>query len=425
MSDVKVTRRKLSDYQPNPRNPNKAGRERGKKAIEHSFSEYGAGRSLLVGDDDVLIAGNQSQVGALAAGIEDVIEIETDGSALVVVKRTDLQGNDARARELAYADNRTHELSFQLDVSVLKQDLDDGLNLGVFYDEMDLAALLPALPLADTGASGQDAGAQVDKADALQDQWRVERGQIWRIGKHRLMCGDSTRAEDVARLMQGVKAKLIMTSPPYWVGKDYEREVSWGEVEAFIAQLCQRMAETCTHRIVINTGSVQAGKLTGQRAHMRLLIDDWQRGLAAHGFLLRYFRIWAKRGGLLHTAPSSDVIDQHCEFIGVFYRPETYEGHRVTGEGWALDGLWDDIPGAMSAHGHVAAYPVEIPRRNILLYSDSGDLVFEPFAGSGTTLVAAEQAGRVCYGMEIEPKYAAVTLQRAADMGLKPEMETL
>lgn len=154
MSEPKVTRRKLNEYRQNGRNPNKAGQPRGKQAIERSITDYGAGRSLVAGADDVLIAGNQTQQGALAAGVEDVIEIETDGSALVVVKRTDLHSDDPRARQLAYADNRTHELSFQLDVSVLKDDLEQGLDLSPFYSEPELGALgaLPAVP--DAGSAG-------------------------------------------------------------------------------------------------------------------------------------------------------------------------------------------------------------------------------------------------------------------------------
>ena len=75
----------------------------------------------------------------------------------------------------------------------------------------------------------------------------------------------------------------------------------------------------------------------------------------------------------------------------------------------------------MSSHGHIAAYPVELPTRNIRLYTDKGYLIFDPFLGSGTTLVACEQTGRVGYGMEIAEAYCAVLLQRLADMGLDPQ----
>jgi DNA modification methylase len=162
--------------------------------------------------------------------------------------------------------------------------------------------------------------------------------------------------------------------------------------------------------------------LTGQPAHVRLLLDDWQRAFAYSGFLLRYVRIWAKSGGLVNTSPAVDCIDQHWEFIGVFYDPAHYEGQRRVGEPWATAGVWGDIGGRASQakDGHPAAYPVEIPTRNILLYTDPGQLVFEPFIGSGSTIVAAEATGRLAVGCDIEPKYVALTLQRLTDMALAP-----
>ncbi len=263
---------------------------------------------------------------------------------------------------------------------------------------------------------------KTDRAEELRERWGTERGQLWEAGRHRLLCGDSTDAGDVARLMGGEKAALVMTSPPYWVGKEYENEHTWPEVLRFISVVSANLNAVTTHRIVINTGAPPAAHLTGQRAHVRLLLDEWQRQLEPLGWLLRYARIWAKRGGLAHTAPQSDCIDQHWEFIGVFYRPENYEGQRRLGESWATDGIWEDIPGEMSSNGHVAAFPVEIPARNIRLYTDPGALVFEPFNGAGTTLVACEQLGRTGYGMELTPGYVAVALERLAEMGLTPRL---
>ena len=277
----------------------------------------------------------------------------------------------------------------------------------------------------------QDAEPQVDRAEELRVKWGVESGQLWRLPsrtpgqEHRLICGDCTEAAVVERVMGGERARLVMTSPPYWVGKEYENEHTWGEVVDFIQRCSLTLADVCTHRIVINTGAPQAAHLTGERAHTRLLLDEWVKELREYGFLMRYVRIWAKRGGLAHTAPVSDCIDQHWEFVAVFYRPETYEGQRRLGEKWATDGIWDDFAGEMSSNGHVAAFPLEMPARNIKLYTDAGHTVYEPFSGSGTTLVAAENLSRQCRAVELAPGYVAVALERyATAFGIEPELIT-
>lgn len=141
MAQVKVTRRKLTDYRPDPANANR-GSARGRDVIEQSFTNNGAGRSLLADTNGTLIAGNQAMKGARAAGIEDVIEVETDGRAVVVVKRTDLNLDDAddqRARMLAYADNRAGELSLTWDPEQVLKDVDAGVDLSAMFraDELD------------------------------------------------------------------------------------------------------------------------------------------------------------------------------------------------------------------------------------------------------------------------------------------------
>lgn len=151
---AKLVKRKITDYLPNPLNHN-LGSERGSGMIEQSFRTYGAGRSLLVDKNGVLIAGNQSQQGALNAGIEDVIEVETDGKTLVVVKRNDLDlTTDARAVELGYMDNRTNEVSYTLDTDQLAADIASGADFSLMYSHKELDALIGGI--ADTSQESFD-----------------------------------------------------------------------------------------------------------------------------------------------------------------------------------------------------------------------------------------------------------------------------
>jgi hypothetical protein len=136
-----ATHRKLSDYTPDDRNANK-GSPRGYGALEHSLRQYGAGRSLLVDKNGKLIAGNKTAEKAAELGIEDVIEVQTDGRQLVVVRRTDLDlDTDAAARELSIADNRVGELSLTWDASMLA-DLAQETDLSQLFTGEELATYL-------------------------------------------------------------------------------------------------------------------------------------------------------------------------------------------------------------------------------------------------------------------------------------------
>ncbi len=132
---MSIKKRKITEYQQDKQNANK-GNTRGQKMIDSSFAESGAGRSVLVTADDVLIAGNHAIEGAMRAGITDVIEIETDGSQLVVVKRVDLQAGDKKAKRLAIADNRVGQVNLEFSADQLMQDID--MLEGLFrQDEID------------------------------------------------------------------------------------------------------------------------------------------------------------------------------------------------------------------------------------------------------------------------------------------------
>lgn len=401
----------LGDLTPDPRNA-RAHNPRNVGMIEAALSEVGAARSIVIDEDGVVLAGNATIEAAAQAGIERVHVVDADGETIIAVRRLGL--TPEQKTKLALFDNRAAELA-EWDASVLASLAEETDLSGLFRDE-ELAELLAGVDQPDIGGGGDEFDPQPQEGPT-----RTHAGDLWSITgnglQHRLIVGDCTDPAVVERLMGGEKAKLTMTSPPYWVGKDYEQEQTWEEVQAFIARCAFVLSLHNTHRIVINTGAPQAGRLTKKPAHIRLLLDDWQRELEQYGFLLRYVRIWSKRGGLVHTRPLSDCVDQHWEFIGVFYNPDTYEGQRRLGQPWALDGIWE-LNGEMSSGGHIAAFPVEIPQRNIELYTDRGDLIYEPFMGSGVTLVSAHQVGRRCYGCELLPRYADLSLARCETAGL-------
>lgn len=219
---IRAYRAKLSDFKQLDQNPNKHT-ERGQYALETSLHQVGYLDSMTASDDDVILSGNfrQEVSGQLFDG--DVIVIETDGHTPVIHKRKDLKSDDPRARLATVAANRVQELSMEWDAEVLAAlQMDEDIDLGQFFRDDELAAILGIEP-----EPSEDGGGQVDRAEELQEKWQVERGQVWEVpsisvpGKcHRVMCGDSTSAEDVARLMDGEKAEMMFTDPPY--GVNYE-----------------------------------------------------------------------------------------------------------------------------------------------------------------------------------------------------------
>lgn len=193
---------------PDDRNFNR-GTDEGKKLIRKSLHDFGAGRSVLIDKDNRIIAGNKTHENADAADIRKVIVVETDGTELVAVKRTDIGIDTKEGRELALADNATAHVNLEWDVDELTEAADDyGINLDDW-----------GVDFTDTEMTGTGGGATEDDFDEEQDEIKpiAQRGDIFALGEHRLMCGDSAKADDVARLMNGEKADLVFTDPPYGV----------------------------------------------------------------------------------------------------------------------------------------------------------------------------------------------------------------
>src|ERR1700690_3245223 len=203
---------KLSALTPDTRNANK-GTARGRKLVRESLKRYGAGRSILLDRSGNIIAGNKTVEGAQAVGLEDCQIVKSDGSKLIAVQRTDLDINSKAARELAIADNRASEIGLDWDVDILKQFEHEDVDLSPFWDERELVTFFAR-------TSEEAPEPKLDQAEALRQKWETKRGQIWEIGKHRLMCGDSTVKAGIARLRGSNEEKtgLLLTDPPYGIG---------------------------------------------------------------------------------------------------------------------------------------------------------------------------------------------------------------
>jgi DNA modification methylase len=226
-------------------------------------------------------------------------------------------------------------------------------------------------------------------------------GDLWLLGPHRLLCGDSTVASDVERVLGGVMPQLMTTDPPYGV----EYDPSWRN----------KAGAASTRR----TGKVQNDDRADWREAWALFPGDvayvWHGALHATtvaeslevaGFTVRSQIIWAKERLVLSRG------DYHWQHEPCLYAVRKggkahWAGDRKQTTLWQISSRDQD---AETVHG--TQKPVECMRRPILNNSSPGQAVYEPFMGSGTTLIAAETAGRVCVGIELNPAYVDVSVER-------------
>ena len=197
--------KKLADLIPDNRNANK-GTERGNALIQESLQQYGAGRSILLDKHGAIIAGNKTVENCGAIGLDDVIVVQSDGTKLVAVQRTDLDLKDARTRQFAIADNRAGQVSLDWDVDVLKELALDGVDLAPFWSADELEKMWPQVVELQTDE---------DAVPPVPEEPKSKLGDLYVLGEHRLLCGSCSELEDVNRLLEDVTPDLTLTDPPY------------------------------------------------------------------------------------------------------------------------------------------------------------------------------------------------------------------
>ena len=225
-------------------------------------------------------------------------------------------------------------------------------------------------------------------------------GDLWLLGDHRLLCGDSTKAEDVERLMAGAKADMVLSDPPYgvsYVGKTKDamkvENDDLGEqgLTALIVSAFDNAEANC------RTGAYWYATVSPGPLHI-LFANDWKR----RG-ILRQIMVWAKDSMVLGH---SEYHYQHEPILFGWIPGDRHQNSDRT-----RTTLWKyDRPKA--SRDHPTMKPVALWAQAVTDGSRKGEIVYDPFLGSGTTIIAAEQLGRKCYGMEISPQYCDVIVKR-------------
>ncbi len=360
--------------------------------IAASIAEFGFTNPILAGSDGVIVAGHGRLAAAQKLGLEVVPVVVLDHLS------------PTQRRALVIADNRIAE-NAGWDDAMLRVELaalaDENFDLAITGFDADALAELMA-------GDEPDAEGQTDD-DAVPEvaETTVSRpGDVWMMGQHRLLCGDSTVAESYDRLMQGEVADMVFTDPPYNVnyansakdkmrGKDraiLNDNLGDGFYDFLLAALTPTIAH-CRGAIYVAMSSSE--------------LDVLQAAFRAAGGHWSTFIIWAKNTFTLGRA------DYQRQYEPILYGwPEGAQRHwcgdRDQGDVWA-------IKKPQKNDLHPTMKPVELVERAIRNSSRPGNVVLDPFGGSGTTLIAAEKSGRSARVIELDPKYADVIVRRWQD----------
>ena len=384
-----VERRKTASLIPYAKNARTHSEEQVLE-IARSITEWGWTVPVLVDEASNIIAGHGRVMAAQKLGIAEVPVMVARG------------WSEAKRRAYILADNQL-ALNGGWDESLLRLELGElkglGLDLGLIgFRGDELAALF-----ADKTAGLTDP----DDAPELPKDPVSRVGDLWTLGSHRLLCGDSTNAEHVARLLGDARPHLMITDPPYGVSYN----PAWRN-EAYRAGPMKR-----------TIGAKAVGKVNNDdRADWTAAwalaptdvcyvwqgdkqISDMEAQLNEAGFVTRNLIVWNKSIGVISRG---DYHPKHetCWYMVRKGKTGRWEGDRKQTT------VWDIAKPHTSETGHSTQKPTECMRRPIVNNSAPGDSVYDPFLGSGTTLIAAEMEGRKCYGLEIDPGYCDVIVER-------------
>jgi len=373
--------------------------DRSAKLIAESLQRYGAARSIVIDEDNRILAGNGTIEGAKAAGIKNVRVIETDGTEIIAVKRTGLSEDEKIG--LALADNRTSDLS-DWDKDMLQQ-LSAEHDLTPWFDADDLAEILgeveqlPAEGLTDA-----------DDVPEAPEEPITKMGNLWVLGDHRLLCGDSTDVIAVERLMDGQKADMVFTDPPYGVAyegghnKKKRHQIKNDALEG--SDLTNLFADSLASALTVtaNHAAFYVWFASGKSVETFASFAKLPLELRA---VIQWYKVRSGLGAFM-----SQYIPNCEPCIYAFKSGFSPQWFGPSDE----KTVWELQKEARNEF-HPTQKPVELPERAISNSSKKGQLVLDLFGGSGSTLIACEKTGRHARLMELDPRYCDVIVKRWED----------
>lgn len=398
-----VERWPLSRIAPYPRNARTHSDEQIKQIVA-SITEWGWTIPLLVDDAGSLIAGHARLEAAKRLRLPDVPVMIARG------------WTEAQRRAYVLADNKL-TLNGGWDNDVLALELGelktDGFDLGLI------------------GFSGDELASLLDRTEGLTDPDDVPEppvepvtvpGDVWLLGRHRLVCGDCTDAGVVGQLMAGKLANYAFTSPPYGIDLEYEQGDSLETLIDLLRRAISSIdaATTTDAYATMNYADIYRPGAPG----FTPMSEHYHRPFTEIGWALRGNRVWFKPFARLALSygTSTTMNLREWEYVQTWRKgrgKEKLREHGMTLRGvWPSFGEkpvisdWKQYDTTTDKEIHPAAFPVVLPVTGMRCYTDENAIVLEPFSGSGTTIIAAEMTGRVCHAIEISPTYCDVAVLR-------------
>lgn len=364
--------------------------------LRSSLREFGFVNPVIIDRDYGIIAGHGRVMAAKEEGIEEVPCVFVDYLT------------EAQKKAYIIADNRFaqdagwDEELLRIEIEAL-QGMDFDVGLTGFNDD----------EIADLFAGDDKSEAEDDDFDlsaALEKASFVQRGDIWTVGRHRLMCGDATSAEDVAALMDGKKANLIVTDPPYNVAFESSDGLSIKN---------DKMANDKFYEFLLSAFQNMAANLEKGGAAYVFHADteglNFRKAFVDAGFHLAGCCIWVKNSLVLGR---SDYQWQHEPVLYGFLQNGKHYWSKNAGRKQTT--IWNfDKP--KKNKNHPTSKPLDLLAYPIGNSSQENAIVIDTFGGSGSTLMACEQTNRICHTMELDDKYASVILRRFVEDGGDPD----
>jgi DNA modification methylase len=381
---VAVPIAQLVPYTKNPRSHPPQNVEK----LAASLKEYGWTSPVLITGANEIIAGHGRVLAATKLGITSV----------PCIRLEHLTREQVKAYRIA--DNRLG-IDSDWDLELLKLELND-LDLDVALTGFDADEL-------DRILNGNGAREGEDDTPALQETVVSQLGEIWALGPHRLFCGDAIDAVGVARLLAGVTPSVMVTDPPYGV----EYDPAW---RTAINENGQVVNDQYIKNDRVVDWSPSFESFNGDVIyvwHAALHCNEVAQGIQRLGFILRNQIIWVKNVAGMSRGHYSWQHEPCWYGIRKGKTAKWSAKSRYESTVWQIDMIrptGDDVDKQRT--NHAAQKPVECMRRPIFNHTSEGHAVYDPFMGSGTTIIAAETINRVCYGVEINPLYVDMAIRR-------------
>jgi DNA modification methylase len=352
--------------------------------IAASIREWGWTNPVLVAEDGTIIAGHGRVLAAQKLRIETVPVMVAAG------------WSEAQRRAYTIADNKL-TMNGGWDQELLGLEIGELEVLGFNLDLIGFSGE----ERASLAARATEGLTDPDVLPSLPIHPVTRPGDLWVLGSHRLICGDSTSQGDAARLLAGIKPHLMVTDPPYGVSYDpaWRKRAGVNLNPRKLGKVVNDDQDDWREAWALFPGSV------GYIWHASLHTSEVKQSLEASGFAMRAQIIWAK-DRFAFSRGHYHWQHEPCWYGVRGTSTAHWSGDRKQTTVWTIPARDDD------GHGHGTQKPVECMRRPIENNSSPGQAVYEPFSGSGTTIIAAEMTGRSCFAIEIDPAYVDVAIAR-------------